>query len=304
MRTFYVRVGILLTALVGLCIFAYNAKGGTASIILTPQQCTSAVQQCGSSASAPTGCVALVSGAVAVTLPTASGGNVSLAVTNCSAANTITYNWLKNSSTANTNASWTDTLPANSSTVSSVTYSYQVQACSNGACAAFPTVPLTATVPVAGGGGGFTGTCPGFTNTIVLTPNWANPVRLYTGVGGVPTFGPNDALVIQFTTGNVSTTTSLVRVASAEYNSPPSARVAKLSATPCDFNAQSAPGANMQGNSITASFAITPGTGYSYYPVLNRNTTYYVNLKNDTSPTCASGGICDVFVDLLKPGGL
>jgi hypothetical protein len=118
------------------------------------------------------------------------------------------------------------------------------------------------------------------------------------------TMGINTAIVVVFTTGSVSTTSSLPRVAGAEYNSSPSTRIARLSSTPCDFTTQPVPGANIEGNSVTATFAILPGSGFNYYPRLSTNTTYYVNVKNATSPTCEGSGVCDMFFDLIKPGGL
>lgn len=139
--------------------------------------------------------------------------------------------------------------------------------------------------------------CTGFTNTVVVDLNWATPTRMYSSMGA------STAVVVRFTTGSVSSTTSLPRVAGAEYNSPPSTRIARLSTTPCDFSTQPVAGANMEGNSITSVFAISPGSGFNYYPVLRTNTTYYLNVKNADDPTCASGpGVCDMFWDLIKGG--
>jgi hypothetical protein len=255
---------------------------------------------------APTGCIASVNGSSSVALPT-SGGSASLSVTCASPSSGLTYNWSRNGSLgASTAASWTDTsatnpsLGANSSTVDKIS-SYQVQVCNGGACVTVPQSPLTATVPAAGAGG-WNGTCPGFNNTRVLTLNWAAPSRLYTANLGL--FTANDALVVKFTTGNNPTTTSLPRIAAAEYQSSPSTRHAVLSSTPCDFNPQAAAGASVVGSSITMIFAIEPGSGFGYYPVLQPNTTYYVNIKNVENASCAISNACDMFVDLVKPGGL
>lgn len=140
--------------------------------------------------------------------------------------------------------------------------------------------------------------CTGFNRTVVVDLTWATPTRQYSSMG------VNDAVVVRFTTGSVSTTTSLPRIAGAEYNSAPSTRIARLSATPCDFSTQPAAGANIEGNSITAVFAIAPGSGFNYYPILQTNTTYYLNVKNAPDPTCAGTGVCDMFWDLIKPGGV
>lgn len=244
---------------------------------------------------APTNCVATVNGTTAANF-TSAGGTASLSVTCDQTA--ITYNWSRNSIFgANTNRQWSDVLPSNGGGTP-VNYLYQVRACNGSSCVTVPTSALTATVAASGS---FSGSCPGFDTTIILTLNWASPVRVFTGH-----MGPNDMVLVQFTTGNVPTTTSLVTVSGAEWNSPPSSRVATLTTTPCNFSTQSPPGANIgPSTSVTSKFAITPGTGYSYYPILNTNTTYYLNVKNVVSPTCAAGvGECGMFFDLLKPGGL
>lgn len=246
-------------------------------------------------AGAPTNCTARVNSSTVANFPS-SGGTANLTVA-CDQTSGILYNWSRNGTFgASTLASWADVLPSNGGG-SAVNYTYQVRACNGAACVTVPSSALTATVSAAGG---FSGSCPGFTNTVIVTMNWASPTRQYA------TLGANDMAIVQFTTGNVSTTTSLVRIAGAEYNSSPSSRIATLSTTQCDFSTQSAPGANMIGNSITASFAIGTGTGYGYYPVLSTNTTYYLNVKNSPNSTCATttSGVCNMFFDLLKPGGL
>jgi hypothetical protein len=58
------------------------------------------------------------------------------------------------------------------------------------------------------------------------------------------------------------------------------------------------------GNSVTAVFAIGTGSGFGFYPVLTTNTTYYLNIKNSANATCASNGVCEMSVDLIKRGGL
>lgn len=152
--------------------------------------------------------------------------------------------------------------------------------------------------------GSWDGKCAGFARTLVVDLDWNAPQRKWspTMTNGVNFLRP-DVMVVRFTTGSVSTTGSLVTVSGAEYNSPPSWRIATLSATPCDFGPQPAMGANITGNSVTAKFALGTGTGFGYYPVLPLNTVHYLNIKNDELPTCAAT-LCDMFVDLLKPGGL
>jgi len=183
-------------------------------------------------------------------------------------------------------------------------------------------VPVVVTGTVSGPLNCATGTTPNATNTacVAITPtsgcvvngvtvtpkiiqmDWANPQRMYTtNAGG---FGADDVIVVRFTTGNVSSDASLPRLASAEYNSSPSSRDATLSSLMCDFAPQATPGATIIGNSITAVFAIGTGSGFGYYPVLQTNTTYYLNMKNSAGASCRSNGQCDMFIDLIKAGGL
>lgn len=148
------------------------------------------------------------------------------------------------------------------------------------------------------GSGGWNGTCPGFNKTLRMTLNWQNPQRLYTqNFGG---FRPGDVMVVEFTTGAISSAGSLPRVAAAEYNSSPSNRTATLSLTPCDFGPQSTMGASALGNSITMVFAVGSGSGWNYYPIVPTNTTAYVNIKNTDGATCEQNSVCDMFVDLVK----
>lgn len=298
---------LVLVGLVFLAIPCYASRiTGSVVIVGVDQQCTSftpsvsggdTLYTCNGAPvppGAPTNCQPTVNGGSVINFPSA-GGVAHLSVA-CTQTSGVLYNWSRNGLFgANTNAAWNDTLPMNGGG-SAVNYTYQVRACIGSACVTVPSSPLVATVAAAGG---FTGSCPGFATTNLVTMNWASPSRL-----APITMGANDIVIVQFTTGNVSTTTSLETLSGAEWSSPPSSRIATLSSTPCDFSAQTAPGANIgPSNSITAKFGLGTGTGFSYYPVLNLNSTFYLNIKNAPSPTCASGGICDLFMDLLKVGG-
>ncbi len=266
-------------------------------------------------AGAPTNCAATVNGASSVTLPNSTGGSVNLAVT-CTGT-TTGYSWSRNGAFgASTAASWTDNVNANT-TSSALTTSYTVQVCNGTACVNAPNSPLTVIVPAGSaagppngggappsGGSGFSGSCPGFGNTIVMNMNWANPARLFTSSYGA--FGPNDVIVVVFTTGNVaSPNNSLPRLVAAEYQSPPSTRIAVLSTTACDFSAQLTQGATTSGTTVTVPFTVANSNNYGFYPILNTNTTYYLNIKNAPSSSCtSSGGDCDMAVDLNKPSGI
>lgn len=152
--------------------------------------------------------------------------------------------------------------------------------------------------------------CPGFSKTVVLTANWATPIRLYAP------FGPSDAVVVVFTTGSVSTpNNNLGHIGGAEWGTNPSTRLAALSPKPCDWSNQNwpqhlpgipadYPGASSSGNSVNVPFAVGSGANFGFYPILELNTTYYFNIKNDASAGCAVQGSCDMFLDLAHPPGM
>jgi hypothetical protein len=305
----------ILTAILLLLSFSAHAdRLSTIRIVGTDNVCTSyavsatgganvltCVPASGPPAGAPTGCTATVNGGSNLTL-TSAGGTAALSVSGCTPSSGLSYIWTKNGlSNASVLASWTDTLPHNLSTTTDNTYLYQVRVCLANACATVPpSSNLTVVVPKTGGGGWDGSTCAGFTNTVVIDIDWAAPVRKYTGA-----FGPNDIAVVRFTTGNVdSANNNLPRIQAAEWTSPPSGRYAVLSATPCDLTRQTWLGATSASNSPSVPFAVGSGANFGYYPILNKNTTYYFNMKNLDNQTCTAGGVCDAFVELLKPGGL
>jgi hypothetical protein len=197
-------------------------------------------------------------------------------------------------------ASWVDTLAANTSQTADQIVRYQVRACTGASCTTVPVTPLAVTVTHASGGGG-PASCGGFSDTVNIEFNWNAPGR----ISPVP-MGVNTAVVAKFTTGNNdSASNNLPRISAAEWGSPPSARYAVLSATACDFGTPPYQGGIAAGNSINLPFAVGIGNNYGYYMKLNKNTTYYVNIKNlTTHESCSNQGICDVFVELSKPSGL
>lgn len=168
---------------------------------------------------------------------------------------------------------------------------------SQGGCGSTPTPPPPPTPPPV------STTCAGFSKTLVMTMDWANPTRLFTeNAGG---FGANDALVIVFTTGSVASSANLPHLSAAEWNSSASSRTAVLASTPCTWAAQSTPGATVTGNSITGPFTVASTNNYGYYPILNKNTTYYWNIRNNAPTNCyQNNDNCNMFIDLFKPGGM
>ena len=241
---------------------------------------------------APTGCVAAVNSSTSLTL--ASAGGTANFVTSCASPTSgISYNWSKNSVFgASTATSWTDTLPANSSPTVPANFYYVARACTSAACVSSPAAPLVVTVLPTGGSPPFSGTCPGYATTTVLDLSWSSPVRLYANP-----FTQSDIIVLRFTTGNIASSNSLPHTTVVEYGGPPTSRMAVLSATPCDLGAQPAPGAVSVGNTNTNLWAISPGSGFGFYSVLAKNTTYYVNIVNSPGACAAS---CPVSADLLK----
>src|SRR5262249_47321659 len=98
---------------------------------------------------------------------------------------------------------------------------------------------------------------------------------------------------------------NLPRIAAGEWGSTPSTREAKLSTTACDWTPDFIfPGASSSGTSVTVPFAVGGGANFGFYPVAPLNTTMYFNVKNTANSGCAASGVCDMFVDLTRPGAL
>lgn len=153
---------------------------------------------------------------------------------------------------------------------------------------------------ISSGSGAWSGVCPGFTYTRVLPVNWAAPVRMLTSAFGG--FGASDIVVVQFTTGDSASTGNLLKITGAEYQGPPIQRTAALSDIPCDFTGGSLKawwGSTTTGStSVTVPFTIENPNNYGYYPILQRNTTYYLNVKQAPSSGCTAS--CDMFFELIK----
>jgi hypothetical protein len=153
--------------------------------------------------------------------------------------------------------------------------------------------PASATVTIGGGGGGIT--CTGFANTRVLPITWSStgvgvPILVYSKDAGG--FGPNDALVVSFTTPS-GTSVNLGELDTGEYQSGTADIIMELSSTACDFSA-----ARNTGQGVTFGFSVGPNSQGAL--PLNPSTTYYVNMKHNG--TCT--GVCNVIFTLKKPSGL
>jgi len=274
--------------------FTPSVDPATGGLVLT---CEPTGGQPPPAAEAPTGCVATIATTPATL--TSAGGSAQLNVTGCSATGAVTYNWRRNGvANASTSASWSSSLPANTNTTAASTTTYQVQACNGTACATFPATPLTAVVPAAAAGGtgtAWNGLCEGFAGTTVVDLPWAHN-RFQASMG------PSDVIVVRFKTGSGSSMWS-GSLSGAEWGSASSKRYATLSDKPCDFVGLKGASASSS-TSVTNYFNVGLTSTDTYYPLLAPNTTYYWNIKNVDPISCASSGVCTMFVELTKPGGM
>jgi hypothetical protein len=236
---------------------------------------------------APSGCSITSNPA---SLP-AAGGSIALTA-QCSGGGAVaTWTWSGPTATTSGNTA--------TATLTSTTQ-FGVQASNAGGSA---NANITVQVATGGGGGGGI-SCTGFANTIVIDQSWAAPSRKFT-TGAGSSFGSNDAVVVRFTTGALTMPGKKGNITAAEYSTSPSARIATLSASACDFgNGIFPPASTQQGNTITQYFSVGGSPVSGYYPVLQPNTTYYLNIMNVTPSSCQLNGICDMYVDLTKPAGL
>jgi hypothetical protein len=227
----------------------------------------------------PTGCT--IAQQPTGTLPVG-GGSVTLTAS-CSGGTGISWSWAGGFAQGAISAQVTGTVSATTAFTAIAT---------NGGGTMNAT--LTVNVATGGGGGGGAISCSGFNKTIPGVANWAVPTRMFSG-----SFGGNDAWVVPFTTGSGTAPGKLGSIVGAEYLSSPSAKVATLSTTPCDFGATLGAYSTATGKTISLLFSVGGDPAYGLYPVLQPSTTYYVNIKN-VEP-CE---ICDMFLDFTKPRGL
>ena len=134
--------------------------------------------------------------------------------------------------------------------------------------------------------------------THVIDIPWGTQQRAYTvKTGG---FGPDDALVVRFTTGTIATSSGKGFINAGEHTDAPAQRAGSLSATPCDFTG----GLPAVGGGVTA-FANETSPGCSFSVVipktgaatLRTGTTYYFNIRNASCPA----GSCNMQITLNKP---
>lgn len=109
-----------------------------------------------------------------------------------------------------------------------------------------------------------------------------------------------DAYVLSFTTGPASAGIQMIIL--AEYAGAVINRFLNISTTPCDFTVPE--GFNQVGTTTRKYFTV--GTPYSSFQVLEPNTRYYVNIKNEdvvSDPgvdTCFSGQACGFVMTFYR----
>ena len=251
---------------------------------------------------------------------------------NCSnAAGSVSYTWTAGANAAGCPSIASSTSQANlvvPNTTSAVNCTYNLSA-NDTATTVNPSKTLSYSAGGSGGGGGGGGgnvdisacTALGL-NAKVIVAAWASNTTLYTGNNG--TFGPNDAVIVQFTTGSIASplsgtkgggSVSIGHISSAEYQGPTTPRSGSLSTSPCDFTV----GLPMGDGCGTTMFSgdtspskgftvTTPPSAGACAATLQPNTTYYWNLTNfvpapPIGTQQCSQSACNMIITLNKPSG-
>ena len=276
--------------------------------------------------------------AASVSSPTVSSAETLTA--NCSNnAGIISYAWsLRTGSTAGCPTTTSTTNQAilsapNGTTALACTYDLSAN---DTATTVTPSKALSYSTGGGGGGGGGggpvdTSACVALgLNAKVIVANW-NGAQIDTFTSNSTSFGPNDALIIQFTTGSftTSTLTGLGSISGVEFNGPTTPRAGALSASPCDFTGGMAKYKWSTKNAATSQCATTvfsgvmgPSEGFSVatltdlasqkslvcQTLLQPNTTYYWNLTNFSPPPPTgtqqcNQSACNMRITLSKPAG-
>ena len=273
--------------------------------------------------------------AASVSSPTVSSAETLTA--NCSNnAGSVSYAWsLRTGSTAGCPAITSTTNQAilsapNGTTALTCTYDLSAN---DTATTVTPSKALSYSTGGGGGGGGGggpdTSACTALgLNPKVVVANWAGAqIDTVNGVG----FGPNDAVIVQFTTGSFTTSTvsGIGSLSAVEFSGPTSPRAGALSASPCDFTVgmpqyqwSTKNSVAKQCNTTVFSGTMGPQVGFSVATLtdlatqksttcqvlLQPNTTYYWNLTNFSPPppigsTQCNQSTCNMRITLTKPVG-
>jgi len=235
---------------------------------------------------------------VSPTVLTAAGGNVTV-TTSCGANASVSGG---KSVTATGTNSWTDSIPANGLSTN-VSFTYTVTGDGGTKSATVTEAGQGSTSPPPSGGAI---SCPGFNNTYVLDLPWGAPGTAAPRLSSK--MSNNDIIVGRFTTPNATLAGVYAAIKGGNWTGDQILRTASLSTNPCNF-----PYPNPLGKlATTTQGSPSPSVNYAvggsslYYAILQPNTTYYFNIKNEVNgvSTCAAGQNCDFFIELQKPNGL
>jgi hypothetical protein len=242
---------------------------------------------------APTGC-SVTRTAPATGSFTSAGGAVSLSASCATPASGITWSWKKNSTaTATTTSTYTETLPANTST-SALTTSYEATACNGSSCV----VAGSTTVTVAGTSSVTTGFCSQYTNVIQANLPWnTNPAYIDTSTlsGGMQAGGVFVGKLV-IPAGFTMPLNSAGSLGLVEYIDPATTRLVSISTQACDFRGEGpAYPTDPTGTSNPIYWAHDRLPSFTY-KVTGATTfadlalapgTYYVNVRNVDKPSFA-----------------
>jgi hypothetical protein len=236
---------------------------------------------------APSGCSIAQSPSGTLT----AGQSVTLTAS-CTAGTGLSWAWSGNSCFANGNTG--------AQQIGNVSASQTCKATATNS-AGSQLVSVALTVGGGGGGGGGNISCPGYAATHVINATWGTSQLYYTSNAG--SFGPNDIVVVRFTTSAITSAAGKGYVQAVEYQSPTSGRTAALSDTPCSLV-----GLPKVGGGTSAFGPGDPGPWAYFtlvasktgYPILQPSTTYYLNIINSSGATCSA---CDMLITFNKPSG-
>jgi hypothetical protein len=143
--------------------------------------------------------------------------------------------------------------------------------------------------------------CAGFANTRTVPVAWPavpfGTINAYTA-NGTSHMGPNDAVVVEFTTPATLGSNKIARMSWIEFGRDLNPRrKLVLSQNRCDFTTGMGSGSIKVG--IGGSMIFSAGTNtYGYPALLTPNRKYYINIKNDGA---CNAEHCDLQVEFSPP---
>ena len=273
----------------------YATQLSCSSFSATPDGSGNITVSCVDAGSAPPPSNCSIS--VSPTTISASGGPVAI-TTNCGSGASVTGG--KSVSTGQFANSWTDNIPANTST-STQSFTYSVSGANGSNSATVLQLAPGGSAPPPTG----SISCPGYTNTLVYDLPWS-------ALSKVTTKGfSNSAFVVgRFTTPATGVVSAAATIFTGQFTEPTVVRTGAVSTSPCDLTGQGL-------GTSAVSPGVTQGPSWFYQIngtaprlssrlVLQPSTTYYVNLTNrdkNNAPTCTAAS-CEMILQLTIPTGL